>query len=487
MFLIILGLYVVPSISSATEIFQQTIKSQSADVTNSGNWIGNTLGIVSSPSVVGSITVSAKSTGGQPITIRLERCNDPICSHYDQRWVGYTSSSRTTLNSFITTGSQTEYTFNFTHARRVDGFAGSGPISDRTGVQLQPGEYWRFFADGKTYGQNGTAYGNSVNSYANGSCISVCGGISDAYFIITDTFGSTLLPPADGKTQIISFSPLDGTTTSSTSVTYTYQVYIAPGDLSFWQGYRMLFYDQAQPVGQGTYFLDNISASTTGYFTYSTTTVMSVGNHIINACLQKYYLGNIIGGFDLFGNSCQYHQFVVASSTFLGNLFQGGINSIQSQLNTISATSSAAILKNYCNPFSNFDIIQCIYALLIPTSAQMQETMNTFYNDFLIRVPWGYGSVMVSRLLGYGTTATSSLASSNLTIVLPSTGVYATATSTSMLKGKSMTFIDWNQIASSTTQNYWAPALKPLNNFLNIMMGGGFVFWLYHFFKKMRP
>ena len=238
----------------------------------------------------------------------------------------------------------------------------------------------------------------------------------------------------------------------------------------------MLFYDQTQPVGLGTYFIDNVSATTTGYYTYSTTTVMSVGNHIINACLQKYYLGNVIGGFDLFGNSCQYHQFVVASSTFVGNLFQSGINSVQSQLNTITATSSLATLQSYCNPFSGFDIVQCMYALFIPTSAQMENTMKTFYSDFLTRAPWGYGAVAVSDLLGYSSTATSSLAQSNLTFVLPNTGVFATATSTSLLKGKSFTFIDWNQIASSTTQNYWAPALAPLNNFFNIMMGGGFMF-----------
>ncbi len=160
---------------------------------------------------------------------------------------------------------------------------------------------------------------------------------------------------------------------------------------------------------------------------------MAPGNYILNACLEDSELGGLVGGFDNlnpWANACQYHQFVVGTSTFIGNLFQSGVATVQGQLNTIAAHIVLSNSWNSCNPFSGFDIVQCFYALLIPTSSQLQDTMNNFYTDFLTRVPWGYGSVAVADLLGYGNTATTTLSSSNLTIVLPNTGVFATATST---------------------------------------------------------
>ena len=439
-----------------------------------------------------TVTIRAASTyAGQTMGLGIHRCgsgssatSSPYCG-YGSPTIDYATYVAPSSPSYYTlTSTPTDYTFTF----NTPFYASSSKI-------------WALSPTRGTYNQDMKVYGSAnASSFPNGTCtgfsslvVSPCTGgtgINDLYFLINTVSSSTPSPPANGISQVTSFSPADGTTTQSTTVTFTYQAYINPNDIGFFLGKQMTFYVQGQPVGLGTYFLDKVQATTSGYFNFSTTTVMSPGNYILNACLEDSELGGLVGGFDNlnpWANPCQYHQFVVGTSTFIGNLFQNGVTAVQGQLNNIAATSSLAVLSNSCNPFSGFDIVQCFYALLIPTSSQMQDTMNSFYSDFLTRVPWGYGSVAVADLLGYGTTATTSLSSSNLTITLPNTGIFATATSTAALKGKTLTFIDWTAMSSTTVHNYWAPALSPLNNFLNIMMGGGFIFWLYHFFKKMKP
>ncbi len=426
-----------------------------------------------------SISLKLSSTyAGQYTTLQLYRCTTDTT---------YCGSGTVGMDTFFAPGG-TSTTLYLTPTKTEYTFTSSSTdlLSSTTTYAIQPyrgvyGQDFRVYGSASDVKPSNRAM-NNYNTFA--------GDLDDDYYVFMDVYGATSPPPSNGQTQVTSFSPADGTTTPSTTVTFTYQAYVASGDIGFWSGKQMIFYVQGQPVGWSQYFLDKVQATTTGYFNYSTTTVMAPGNYILNACIETSYLGGIVGGFDelnFWNNPCQYHQFVVGTSTFVGNLFQNGITSVQGQLNNITATSSTVTLGAYCNPFSGFDIVQCFYALLIPTSAQMQSTMNSFYSDFLTRMPWGYGSVAVADLLGYGTVATTSLASSNLTVVLPNTGVFATATSTSVLKGKSITFIDWGQMASSTAQTFWAPAITPLNNFINIMMGGAFLFWLYSFFKRMRP
>ena len=457
-----------------------------------------------------SITLRVHSTTVSPYNygqIRVLICTSQDCGNSSivGMYEAYTSSGRSTVASYYFTAGSYDGTVNVNFQYAKDLISGNSA----TYIPIDSTKYyaiWAWNSDGNVSRYEGSA---SDSAYTGGTCLAASAiyvsnpnaspsnpcsaysawGISDMYFSINGASGYQA-PPANGQSQVTYFSPADGTTTPSTTVTFTYQAYIAASDIGFFLGKQMTFYVQGQPVGLGTYFLDKVQATTSGYFNFSTTTVMSPGNYILNACVEDSELGGLVGGFDNlnpWANPCQYHQFVVGTSTFIGNLFQNGVTTVQGQLNNIAATSSLAILGNSCNPFSGFDIVQCFYALLIPTSSQMQDTMNSFYSDFLTRVPWGYGSVAVADLLGYGTTATTSLSSSNLTITLPNTGIFATATSTSVLKGKTLTFINWTVMSSTTVQNYWAPALSPLNNFLNIMMGGGFIFWLYHFFKKMKP
>lgn len=474
------------NLTSAAVIWQQLDKSTSVDVTYSSGYGGQSVGTVSATTTLGSITISLRSTytgTSSPASMVFQRCTDSSCTGYDQSWSPFTTSARDTYINYPTvTNSQNDYNFDFTYAQRRDGFAGSGTPSNSTGVLLTPGRYYRFFP-GKTYNKNGTTYGCLNDCYPNGVYMGGSTTLGDQYFIAYDMQGQVPLPPADGRSQIIYYYPANSTTTLSTAVNFGYKVYINGDDIGFWSSKKMLFTYKHQPLGDEIPLV-NQDATSSGYYTFSTTTTLATGNYLISACIYTTYLGGIVKG--LFPD-CENDQFVVMQGTFIGNLLQDGLTSVQNQLDNLTATSSIATLGAYCNPFSGFDIVQCFYALLIPTSSQMKDTMQTFYSDFLTRIPWGYGSVAIADLLGYNKTATTSLAASNLTIVLPNTGVFATATSTSMMKGKSMTFIDWNQIASSTTQNYWAPALTPLNNFLNIMMGGAFMFWLYHFFKKMRP
>ena len=294
-------------------------------------------------------------------------------------------------------------------------------------------------------------------------------------------------------TRIVSFTPADKATTATTSVPFNLSVYINSNDLGFWSSLKLSYCYQPQPVGTEHCFLDSVNATTSGFVNFSYAANLSPGNYIANADIITSYLGGIFinpfsGGLSNATTSVsQYHQFVASTSTFLGNLFQNGIGDIQNNINNLSATSSVASL-GYCNPLGSWDIIQCLYALFIPTSSQLQDSLNSFYNDFLIRAPWGYAVLAGKDLSGFGSVATTSLSSANLSVTLPNTGVFSIATSTSALKGKTITFIDWNVMASSTQNNYWGSAWSSINNFINLMLGAGFIFWLWRYFvKHMTP
>jgi len=320
------------------------------------------------------------------------------------------------------------------------------------------------------------------------------GSPTGAQFNIVFAYDTDLPDPTDplqGTTHIISFEPENGTTTASTTVNFSLSYEINPDDVAWYQGYRILFYYQEQPYGVPNYLLDT-AATTTGVSTFNFTETLETGNYILNAVLTRTYAGGVFenpfsdGGLSNSPTSlAQYHQFKVVQGTLSGDLFQGGIGDIQDQIDNLSTSTEAVFAA--CNPIGNFDIALCLYGIFIPNSAQFNQILSTLYNDFAIRVPFGYATLTGRALLGYNSVATSTLSSSNLSLTLPSTGVYA-GTSTSQLAGETITFINWETFASSTRNLAGSSAMIALNNFLAVVFGAGFLFWVWRFANKhMKP
>ena len=129
-----------------------------------------------------------------------------------------------------------------------------------------------------------------------------------------------------------------------------------------------------------------------------------------------------------------------------------------------------------------------IYLLFVPdtyTRLRFQEQ----YNELKYKAPWGYVFLVANDISGYSTASTTSLSSANFSVTFPSnTKPLYNSTSTQIWKGRTLTFIDWTQMASSTTNNYWGSGWSSLNNMINLLLGAGFFFWLWKFASsKIRP
>ncbi len=146
-----------------------------------------------------------------------------------------------TPSSYTLTSIPTDYTFIF-----------------NTPFYASSSKVWAITATRGTYNQDLKVYGSAnASSFPNGTCtgfstvvLSPCTGgtgINDMYFLISTVSSSTPSPPTNGISQVTSFSPADATTTSSTTVTFTYQAYIAASDIGFFLGKQMTFYVQGQP------------------------------------------------------------------------------------------------------------------------------------------------------------------------------------------------------------------------------------------------
>lgn len=199
-----------------------------------------------------------------------------------------------------------------------------------------------------------------------------------------------------GGTRVISLTPEEGTTTGNT-VLLSLHAWISPNDVGLFQKVRINFYNQNENIFLSSFGSPNLTvyfdlATTTGDFYAATTTILGDGNYSVQASLQGcFYLLGLCAyngnNFDLIT-----HTFIVNQETFIGHLQSKATRDIFNILASTTATSTTALIGT-CNPVSgSFSMLQCISWLLVPSRADLVDSMHSFYNGFLTRVPWGYAT-----------------------------------------------------------------------------------------------
>ena len=266
-------------------------------------------------------------------------------------------------------------------------------------------------------------YGTTSPSVDGGTCTSgsaYCGSVGTPAIALGGTSAPT--PPVpDTSTHIVDFTPEEGTTTSN-PVLFSLHAYINPADIGgqFQIAFTLHNIDQNVVLlsalsPNDIYFLENVVATTSGDFYYSTTTTIADGNYRINAILQK----NVLWGWlkDPFSsvNENLSHQFVVGAPTLIGSLTQNGFNELNAHLASSTATSSIALVEGSCNPLSGFSMTGCLTGLFVPDAQALNTTITGFQQGVLQRVPWGYFTRIYAIL---SSTSTASLPSYTVNVAL---------------------------------------------------------------------
>jgi hypothetical protein len=303
---------------------------------------------------------------------------------------GYTSScgiwGETAFNQTILTAGV--YTFGSSTAY-VDGHA--------VGHTLDQTKYYQFMAQG--YGNWPSShmdwYGGSTLTYPQVICPDCSlGSLGNLYFVL-DTNSTPTPPVTDTTTHIISFTPEDNSTTTS-PVTFTMHAYVNPDDIGAYIGVKFTLHNIDQNVlllsafsPNDIYLLDGFNATTSGDFYFATSTTLADGNYRLEAMLERSYLGGwIVNPFSPINEDIS-HQFIVGSSTFIGNISQNGFSELQAIFASTTATSTTAVAQN-CNPLGSFDVVKCGAFLFIPGGDYLNTTMKGLKDGVLTRVPWGY-------------------------------------------------------------------------------------------------
>lgn len=222
-------------------------------------------------------------------------------------------------------------------------------------------------------------------------------------------------PPADPTcvsnplTRIISINPPNGTTTpSGAAITFDVDGCVDSSDIGTISGIKV----ELKNIDQNVLLLGDSSPNTfvlvnedltVGHFYFASTTGagrIPDGNYRIRACLLRTYFGgwivNNLANTVNDGLDCISNQFIVGSSTFIGNLSQNGFAEYQDFVAGLTATSSEAVAAT-CNPLgATFDTRKCITFLLVPGGDTLATTLEGLRQGVLIRFPWGYGTRMIN-------------------------------------------------------------------------------------------
>lgn len=247
----------------------------------------------------------------------------------------------------------------------------------------------------------------------------------------------TSFEPTNFTTRIISLSPDDRAVISiggnaTGTVNFAMHAYINANDIGKYLSIKIHFdnIDQNSLLSGACAFGDVAgltcsnytfsfftgNATSSGDFYFASTTVLAQGNYRVEASLDTSttFLGLNLGFFTFAGaiSDIVDHQFVVGTSTFIGNISQNIFSDTNAFLNTLPATTTAAMAAS-CNPLGgNFGIRECMTFLLVPDAGQMNTALTAFRTQVLIKQPWGYLTRFVQIL---STSATSSLPSISYT------------------------------------------------------------------------
>lgn len=280
----------------------------------------------------------------------------------------------------------------------------------------------------------------------------------------------------DTSTRIISMTPEEGTTTpSNVPINFSLNGYISPDDVGTFSRVRIVFHNIDQNVlllpdlsNNDVYFQNDLT-NTSGYFSIASSTTLADGNYRIHAELQRAGVSGILNFFS--DGIYLDHQFIVGSSTFIGNISQNSFTQLQTIFGSTTATTTSALAFT-CSPVSNnvstaflnttFNPIQCITFLLIPDSNYLNESIKSFKNQVSGHFPLGYLTDFINIMQS---TTTIPLIAINATLPtnLPGGGSHITLDLTNSLNTmlNATTSIFTNESASSTetfyeiTSYYW--------------------------------
>jgi hypothetical protein len=217
----------------------------------------------------------------------------------------------------------------------------------------------------------------------------------DGGYISFIVSGGGSVPP-DTSTHIIDFTPADHATLTGPTINFTMHAYVNPDDIGTYIGVKFTLHNIDQNVlllsafsPGDIYLLDGFNATTSGDFYFATTSPLADGNYRLEAQLERSYLGGwIINPFSPINQDIS-HQFIVGSSTFIGNMSQNGFSELQAIFASTTATSTTAVAQN-CNPLGSFDVVKCGAFLFIPGGDYLDTTLKGLKAGVLTRVPWGY-------------------------------------------------------------------------------------------------
>lgn len=269
------------------------------------------------------------------------------------------------------------------------------------------------------------------------------------------------------NTRIISFTPTDGQVIASgTPTNFQLDYYLNPEDVGTVSSVRITFTNIDQNVifssfSNNTIEFVNTVATTSGQFTFSSSTLLPSGNYRVNATLERSWIfGYLRNPFSSI-NTDQSHQFIVGSSTFIGNISQNSFTAINNIYSSFSSTSTASLAQS-CNVLSGFDTNRCLAYLFIPSGEQLNSTLSSMRENILVKAPWGYFNRMY---VIWQTTATGTLPSMSISIPFGN-GQYGTATADmgDMLVGGVA------QLNSVTDPKYGKTARDILEPFVALLM-----------------
>jgi len=312
--------------------------------------------------------------------------------------------------------------------------------------------------------------GGSSNdsSYPYGTCSGTsCGTLKDPYFNAVGTF--SFAPYTESfDTHIISLSPSNGSTTpTAIPVHFNLSAYISEDDIGDFLGVSITLHNIDQNVfllsdlsSSDLVLLDQVQATTSGLFTYSTSTILADGNYRLNAVLEATVFGGLFtnpfsGVLGIIDE--QSTQFIVGSSTFIGNISQNSYEQYGNILASTTATSTGA-LASTCNPLRNnistaflnignsvsamdFNPVSCLSFLFIPDAGYTEFVLTNLKENVITHFPFGY----LTRF--YNVLATSTV------IALPEISYTFGSSSPAVLDGKTFSIDVYDYLGSTSPIN----------------------------------
>lgn len=227
---------------------------------------------------------------------------------------------------------------------------------------------------------------------------------NDYYTEISDT---PLAP--DTNTRIISSTPANGATIATTSAGIVGgSAYVNSSDYRHGQ-FIQLQLRRNSNIYQPFLALYNFPISSSGAFSFSTTTDLSLGgDYTINIQLRNPEgIGAIFDNvFSFFGIGAGQPVAIVSTTTIFTAASSSAFDILQRNIKAgiANIAASTTISAAVCN-ITSFQLGDCLSVLILPTQAELATDFQEFRDGFLSYAPWGYVTRLGVIFSGTATTA----------------------------------------------------------------------------------